>query len=156
MSFAAIRGTAIMAVALSLLALGYWLAANKYGHQLARMETAHTRALAQAASDAQARSAAYATRQAQADKAHWESMKNAQTEIDALRSAVAAGSKRVYVKADCPTNLPTDTQAPGMGNGAAPELTGAARQDYLSLRSGIAEQRAQLMACQDILGGWSE
>lgn len=75
----------------------------------------------------------------------------AQNEINQLRSAVAAGSKRLHVRATCPpaAGLPGAPAAPGVGDGAAPRLAADAEQDYFTLLSQLSRMDEQLRACQE-------
>lgn len=151
MSTAALRGIALIATATALIGFGYWIAANKYDKQIAQMERDHAKAVESFTTEARAVEQRLQDAVADIDRQHWETLKDAQTEIDALRLAVAAGSKRVYVKADCAAGVPTDATSPGVGDGASPELDGSARQDYLDFKRGYVHQRAQLMACQRVV-----
>lgn len=82
------------------------------------------------------------------DKKNFEEMTNAKNEIEDLRDQLNAGTKRVLVRATCPTAVPATPGAAVMGDAEAPSLTAAARQDYVRLRGQIVTTEAQLQACQ--------
>lgn len=65
------------------------------------------------------------------------------SENDQLRLDVAAGAKRLYVNATCPTSVPGPAAAPGLDAGDRAELTRSSREAYLQLRVelGVAEQK---------------
>lgn len=76
---------------------------------------------------------------------------DAESENARLRGLVDTGAVRLRVHGTCerPGNTPADS--PGLGDGGTCELAAASRQAYFALRSGIARQRSQLLACQDII-----
>lgn len=78
------------------------------------------------------------------DRKNTEALKNAREENDRLSAAVAAGNKRVYVKASCPK--PTTAS---VGNATAAELDPVARQDYFHLRKQLIDVRQQVLVLQD-------
>lgn len=82
------------------------------------------------------------------DKKNFEEMTNAKNQIEDLRDQLAAGTKRVLVRATCPTAVPATTSAAVLGDAEAPSLTATARQDYLRLRGQIVTTESQLQACQ--------
>jgi len=81
------------------------------------------------------------------DLKYTEELKNAKNENDRLRAAVADGTKRLRVKASCPV-VSRDAGAPGVDDGAEPELTGAAREDYFQLRDRIVASEKRLAGLQ--------
>lgn len=97
------------------------------------------------------------------DRKHTAALKEKTDEIADLRARVAAGTARLRVAAHCPVQ----PAAPGAGvdhgeadrPAAVPGQPGdayldpAAEPAYFALKGGIAHQRAQLMACQEILAG---
>lgn len=70
--------------------------------------------------------------------------KGAEAVTAGLERDVAAGRKRLRIKATC---LPSAANASGTGSGTA-ELDATARQDYYALRRGIDEQRGLLNLCR--------
>lgn len=88
---------------------------------------------------------------AELDRKHTEEMKNALQENDRLRGDVAAGRRRLQLKANCPTSsgdVPGATGTAGLGDAAAPRLDDAAERDYWRLRDGVATARNQVVALQ--------
>ncbi|NBC75644.1 lysis protein [Proteus mirabilis] len=89
------------------------------------------------------------TRLNQLDVRHSQELASAKNEIDRLRDAVSSGSKRVYVKAECPavTKNPTESGS----NEATARLNKAVEQDYLRLREMIVENEQQTLYLQDYI-----
>lgn len=83
------------------------------------------------------------------DKQRFQEMTDAKHEIDGLRDELAAGTKRVLVRATCPAAMPAATSTTSLDDGAEPALTATARQDYLRLREQIVTTEAQLQGLQD-------
>ena len=83
------------------------------------------------------------------DTIYTQELTNAKTEIDSLRDAVRSGTKRVYVRADCP-KAGTNTTESG-SNEAAPRLSEATEQDYWRLREMMAENEKQTLYLQDYI-----
>ena len=84
------------------------------------------------------------------DKKNFEEMTNAKNQIEDLRDQLAAGTKRVLVRATCPAVL-SSTRTTGVDDARSPELTADARQDYLHLREQIVTTEAQLQGLQDYI-----
>lgn len=76
--------------------------------------------------------------------------KNAQLENN-RNAAIALGTQRVYVRADCPSNrgVPTASTAATGSNGGTAELDPAYRQTLSDLRRGAEQCAAQIVALQD-------
>lgn len=83
------------------------------------------------------------------DTMYTQELTNAKTEIDSLRDAVKSGTKRVYVRADCPKSG-SDTTESGRDE-AAPRLSEATEQDYWRLREMMAENEKQTLYLQDYI-----
>lgn len=73
-----------------------------------------------------------------------------ENETSALERAVADGTKRLRIKASCPTVRADGTVPGGAGDGTA-ELEPAAQRAYLSLRRGLDRQFAELQFCRSEL-----
>ncbi|MEX0445244.1 lysis protein [Xenorhabdus sp. SGI246] len=83
------------------------------------------------------------------DKTHTQELANAKTEIDTLRADVAAGRRKLRIKATCPVS---ETPASsGVVNAGTPQLTEPARQDYYRLREMMAENERQTKYLQDYI-----
>uniref|UniRef100_UPI00301BC2BA lysis protein n=1 Tax=Morganella morganii TaxID=582 RepID=UPI00301BC2BA len=80
------------------------------------------------------------------DTMYTQELTNAKTEIDNLRDAVKSGTKRVYIKAECP-KVGTNTTESG-SNEAAPRLSESTEQDYWRLREMMAENEKQTLYLQ--------
>lgn len=85
------------------------------------------------------------------DKKNFEEMTNAKNEIEDLRDQLTAGTKRVLVRAICPTAVPAAPGPTSVDDAREPELTAVARQDYLRLREQIVTTEAQLQGLQDYI-----
>lgn len=83
------------------------------------------------------------------DTMYTQELTNAKTEIDTLRDAVKSGTKRVYIKAECPKAGADTTE--GGSNEAAPRLSEATEQDYWRLREMMAENEKQTLYLQDYI-----
>ena len=83
------------------------------------------------------------------DTVYTQELTNAKTEIDSLRDAVKSGTKRVYIKAECP-KVGTNTTESG-SNEAAPRFSEATEQDYWRLREMMAENEKQTLYLQDYI-----
>lgn len=83
------------------------------------------------------------------DTMYTQELTNAKTEIDSLRDAVKSGTRRVYIKADCP-KVGTDTTKVGRDE-SSPRLSEATEQDYWRLREMIAENEKQTLYLQDYI-----
>ncbi|WP_337155019.1 lysis protein [Proteus terrae] len=89
------------------------------------------------------------TRLNQLDIRHSQELASAKNEIDSLRDAVSSGSKRVYVKAECPaiTKNPTESGS----NETTARLNKAVEQDYLRLREMIVENEQQTLYLENYI-----
>lgn len=84
------------------------------------------------------------------DKQRFQEMTDAKHEIDGLRDELAAGTKRVLVRATCPA-VPAATSTSRVDDAGNPELTADAGQDYLRLREQIVTTEAQLQGLKDYI-----
>lgn len=90
----------------------------------------------------------------QAITAKTEPIKEARDEtlkkIELDRAAVAAGTKRVYVRAACPSsNLPSSPTAPSVDDGKAAELAPADGETVLLLKEQLTKTEAALAGLQE-------
>ncbi|HAU5528431.1 TPA: lysis protein [Proteus mirabilis] len=89
------------------------------------------------------------TRLNQLDIRHSQELASAKNEINTLRDAVSSGSKRVYVKAECPTVTKNATESGS--DEATARLNKAVEQDYLRLREMIVENEQQTLYLQEYI-----
>ncbi|MCY3415862.1 lysis protein [Citrobacter freundii] len=82
------------------------------------------------------------------DAKYTKELADAQNTISDLRRDVDSGAKRLRVAATC-TGVHQAATASGMDALAEPELTGAARRDYFTLRERIATVTKQLTGLQE-------
>ena len=79
------------------------------------------------------------------DAKYTKELADAKAENDALRDDVAAGRRRLHIKAVC-QSVHEATTASGVDNAASPRLADTAEQDYFTLRE-------RLMLCKN---NWKE
>lgn len=89
------------------------------------------------------------TRLNQLDIRHSQELASAKNEINTLRDAVNSGSKRVYIKAECPKSTTTSTESGS--DEATARLNKAVEQDYLRLREMIVENEQQTLYLQNYI-----
>ncbi|HGN1021033.1 TPA: lysis protein [Proteus mirabilis] len=89
------------------------------------------------------------TRLNQLDIRHSQELASAKNEIDTLRDAVSSGSKRVYIKAECPAVTKNSTESGS--NETTARLNKAVEQDYLRLREMIVENEQQTLYLQNYI-----
>ncbi|MCT4707331.1 lysis protein [Enterobacteriaceae bacterium H16N7] len=82
------------------------------------------------------------------DARYTSELNHAQKTIDDLQRDVAAGSKRLRLRATCQP-VPATSAATGVDDAASPGLTDAAERDYFRLRSRAALALKQLAGLQD-------
>ena len=70
-------------------------------------------------------------------------------ENDALRLDVAAGRKRLSVKASCSAAVPASAGAGGVADAATAELAADARPDYFTLVDQLALSKQMILGLQD-------
>lgn len=89
------------------------------------------------------------TRLNQLDIKYTQELASAKNEIDTLRDAVSSGSKRVYIKAECPATTKNPTESGS--NEATARLNKTVEQDYLRLREMIVENEQQTLYLQNYI-----
>ena len=80
-------------------------------------------------------------------KIHRKRLADAKAENDALRDDVAAGRRRLHIKAVCQSVRETTT-ASGVDNAASPRLADTAERDYFTLRERLITMQKQLEGTQ--------
>ncbi|CDL79932.1 lysis protein [Xenorhabdus cabanillasii] len=83
------------------------------------------------------------------DTRHTQELANVRTEIDTLRADVAAGRRKLRIKATCPVH--ESTTSGSVGDGTPVELTGETGSTVLDIREGIINDRAKLRYLQDYI-----
>lgn len=88
-----------------------------------------------------------------AESIAYSALQEKQHELEKLRADVAAGNRRLRVKAVCPSvpAAPGAAQDPGVDHGGAAFLDPAAEPAYFALRAGIEQVEGQLAGCQGVL-----
>jgi len=128
---------------------GYWLADNGW-QKKASKERAETSAYIAQLSEQHRKKEHELAKNAEAlDQKYTADLSAAERRIDELSADLAAGHKRVLVRAKCPSGSAETSASGSVGDGGAAELGQAAREDYLRLKRGIAKQDAQIRYLQD-------
>ena len=86
------------------------------------------------------------------DRIATQELTNAQAENARLAAAVAAGTQRLRVQADCP-RVPNTTGTTSMDDAGTAELPASARQDYHALRQQLTTTEAALAGLQEYVSG---
>ncbi|OTA17721.1 peptidase [Xenorhabdus beddingii] len=81
------------------------------------------------------------------DAKHLQVLANAKSEIDTLRADVAAGRRKLRIKATCP--VPETVTSGSVGDATTVELTGETGSTVLDIREGIINDRAKLRYLQE-------
>ena len=132
---------------------GYWLADNGWQKKASKERADTASYIAQLSEQHRKKEHELAKNAEALDQKYTESLSAAERRIDELSDSLAAGPKRVLVRAKC-TSGGTETSTSGsVGNGGTAELGQAAREDYLRLRRGIAKQDAQIRYLQEYIKG---
>lgn len=84
------------------------------------------------------------------DAKYLKELADAKTENDALRDDVAAGRRRLRIKALCP-DMHKTTAASGVDDAASPRLTDTAQRDYFTLRERIATSDKMIRGLQEYI-----
>ncbi|EPF3459478.1 lysis protein [Escherichia coli] len=75
---------------------------------------------------------------------------NAQAENETLRADVAAGRRRLHIKAVC-QSVREATTASGVDNATSPRLADTAERDYFTLRERLMTMQMQLEGAQEYI-----
>ena len=75
---------------------------------------------------------------------------NAKAENETLRADVAAGRRRLHIKAVC-QSVREATTASGVDNATSPRLADTAERDYFTLRERLVMMQAQLEGAQQYI-----
>ncbi len=84
------------------------------------------------------------------DAKYTKELADAKAENDALRDDVAAGHRRLHIKAVC-QSVREATTASGVDNAASPRLADTAERDYFTLRERLVMMQAQLEGAQQYI-----
>ena len=84
------------------------------------------------------------------DAKYTKELADAKAENDALRDDVAAGRRRLHIKAVC-QSVREATTASGVDNAASPRLADTAERDYFILRERLMTMQKQLEGAQDYI-----
>ena len=89
------------------------------------------------------------TRLNQLDIRHSQELASAKNEINTLRDAVDSGSKRVYIKAECPKSTSNSTSS--MDDATTARPTDTAIRNYWLLRERITQSEQMILGLQDYI-----
>ena len=81
------------------------------------------------------------------DEKYSRELADAKAENDALRDDIAAGRRRLHIKAVC-QSVREATTASGVDNAASPRLADTAERDYFTLRERLITMQKQLEGTQ--------
>ena len=84
------------------------------------------------------------------DAKYTKELADAKAENDALRDDVAAGRRRLHIKAVC-QSVREATTASGVDNAASPRLADVAERDYFTLRERVMVMQKQLEGAQEYI-----
>ncbi|END1387293.1 lysis protein [Shigella boydii] len=84
------------------------------------------------------------------DAKYLKELADAKAENDALRDDVAAGRRRLHIKAVC-QSVREATTASGVDNATSPRLADTAERDYFTLRERLVMMQAQLEGAQQYI-----
>ena len=84
------------------------------------------------------------------DAKYTKELADAKAENDALRDDVAAGRRRLHIKAVC-QSVREATTASGVDNAASPRLADTAERDYFILRERLMTMQKQLEGAQEYI-----
>ena len=84
------------------------------------------------------------------DAKYTKELADAKAENDALRDDVAAGRRRLHIKAVC-QSVREATTASGMDNAVSPRLADVAERDYFTLRERVMVMQKQLEGAQEYI-----
>ena len=84
------------------------------------------------------------------DAKYTKELADAKAENDALRDDVAAGRRRLHIKAVC-QSVREATTASGVDNAASPRLADTAERDYFTLRERLVTMQKQLEGAQEYI-----
>lgn len=128
---------------------GYWLADNGWQKKASKERADTATHIAQLSEQHRKREHELAKNAEALDRKYTADLSAAERRIDELSADLAAGPKRVFVRAKCPSASAETSTSGGVGDGGAAELAGVTRQDYIRLVRGIAKQGAQIRYLQD-------
>ena len=84
------------------------------------------------------------------DAKYSKELADAKAENDALRDDIAAGRRRLRIRAVCPSVREASTSS-GVDDAASPGLTDAAQRDYFVLRERIATSEKMIRGLQEYI-----
>ena len=84
------------------------------------------------------------------DAKYLKELADAKAENDALRDDVAAGRRRLHIKAVC-QSVREATTASGVDNATSPRLADTAERDYFTLRERLMTMQMQLEGAQEYI-----
>ena len=128
---------------------GYWLADSGWQKKASKERAEAATYIAQLSEQHRKKEHELSKNAEALDKKYTSDLSAAERRIDDLSADIAAGPKRVFVSARCPSRSTETSTSGSVGDGGTAELAGATRQDYLRLVRGIAKQDAQIRYLQE-------
>lgn len=128
---------------------GCWLADNGWQKKVSKERAEAATYIAQLSEQHRKKEHELAKNAEALDQKYTADLSAAERRIDELSDSLAAGPKRVFVRAKCPSGSAEAITSGSVGDEGAAEIAGATRQDYLRLVRGIAKQDVQIRYLQD-------
>lgn len=128
---------------------GYWCAETVWQNKVSKERADTSAYIAQLSEQHRKKEHELAKNAETLDQKYTADLSAAERLIDELSDSLAAGPKRVFVRAKCPSGSSETSTSGSVGNGGTAELADATRQDYLRLVRGIAKQDAQIRYLQE-------
>ena len=128
---------------------GYWLADNGWQKKVSKERAEAATYIAQISEQHRKKEHELSKNAEALDQKYTADLSAAERRIDELSDSLAAGPKRVLVRAKCQSGSTKASTSGSVGDGGTAELGQAAREDYLRLVRGIAKQDAQIRYLQD-------
>lgn len=130
---------------------GYWLADNGWQKKASKERAEAATYIAQLSEQHRKKEHELSKNAEALDQKYTADLSAAERRIDELSADLAAGHKRVFVRAKCPSGSTEASTSGSVGDGGAPELDESSRQDYLRLRVGIEKQHSQILYLQSYI-----
>lgn len=130
---------------------GYWLADNGWQKKASKERAEAATYIAQLSEQHRKKEHELAKNAKELDQKYTRDLSMAERRIDSLESSLADKSKRLRVKATCPSAMPSSGTTSRLGDAGAPELDESSRQDYLRLKRGLEVQEVQVRYLQEYI-----
>ena len=127
---------------------GYWLADNGWQKTVSKERADTATHIAQLSEQHRKKEHELAKNAEALDQKYTADLSAAERRIDELSDSLAAGSRRLRVKATCPSAMPSSSTTSSMGDAATVELSAIAADTIFSIREGIISDQVKLVYLQ--------